>query len=72
MPNSSQQALEKLRELQAEDDAKAARMEEARKAGCLTREIAEMPDGGRAFLGEETWRKLQDFAAMRNKLPRKK
>ena len=52
------------------DPEKVARMEEARKAGILTREIAEMPDGGRAFLGEVTWQKLQDYARMRSKLPK--
>lgn len=51
-----------------EAEAKAARMEYARRAGILLPEIAAMPDGGEAFLGTETWRKLQDYAAMRSKL----
>lgn len=57
-------------EEEREAKEKAIRMEYARKAGCLTREIAEMPDGGRAFLGEKTWQKLEDYAAERAKLPR--
>ena len=53
-----------------EAERKAARMECARRAGLLTPEIAAMPDGGRAFLGEEIWGKLKDYAAMRSQLKR--
>ena len=67
---NEQQTEEALRELQEEAERKAARMEYARRAGVLTPEIAAMPDGGRAFLGEETWRRLQDYAAERARLPR--
>ena len=44
---------------------KADRLEEAVKAGVLTREIANMPDGGRSVLGEETWEKLEGYAQER-------
>ena len=42
-----------------EADRKAARMEYVRKTRVLTSEIAAMSDGRRAFLGEETWHRLQ-------------
>ena len=59
-------------EIQAEK-AKWERMQEARRIGVLTREIANtFPDGGRAFLGKETWDHLEEFAAERAKRKRGK
>jgi hypothetical protein len=47
------------------EQAKWARMEEARRIGVLTREIANtFPDGGKAFLGK-TWNRLEEYAAER-------
>lgn len=53
-----------------EAERKAAVMAEAIKAGCLTREIANMPDGGRSVLGEATLGRLQSYATERSRLPR--
>ena len=57
-----------ISEQELEAERKAARLEYARRAGILLPEIAAMPDGGRAFFGEETWRRLQDYAAERASL----
>ena len=65
--HNKQQAAEMSRELEAEAERKAARMEYARRAGILLPEIAAMPDGGRAFFGEETWQRLQDYAVERQR-----
>lgn len=58
-------------ELRAEHKAQMARFEEARKAGVLTREIANLPDGGRSIFDKETWEKIQNFTEMRTRLPRR-
>ena len=55
----------------AEIAEKQARMEELRKAGCLTRELANMPDGGASVLGWENMEKLKEYATYRAKLPRR-
>jgi len=62
---------ERRKAILKEDEARGdVALIEAYEAGCLTCGIAAMPDDGRSFLGEKTWRKIQNFTAMRDELPR--
>lgn len=61
-PKTEQQTLEEQQELEAQK----ARFEEARKAGCWTRELANLPDGGLSVLGEATLEKLRGYARERS------
>ena len=67
MPDNDQQNLDELQVLQAEAEAKKARIEVAVRIGVLTPEIKAMPDGGRSLFDQETWDKLQDFSLLRPK-----
>ena len=60
-------AIAEFEKQKVERDAFEARVAEARKAGCLTRELANMSDGGRMALGEKAWKEIQDFWAGKGK-----
>ena len=60
-------SITEFEQQEAEREAFEARVAEARKAGCLTRELANMPDGGVGALGPKAWKEIQDFWAARKR-----